>query len=116
MAFDEVKEDIRDIKSNAKAFLDSNIEFYQLWGFKVITKATSFMLKVFLLSLFSMLTLLFISIAAAFAIGKALESFTLGFLIVGGVYLILSFVIYYYKNVIIEKPLIRKFSDIFFND
>ncbi|MBW3518857.1 competence protein [Flavobacterium sp. NKUCC04_CG] len=116
MAFEEVKEDIRDIKSNAKAYLDSNIEFYQLWGFKVITKATSFMLKLFLLSLFSMLTLLFISIAAAFAIGRSLESFTLGFLIVGGIYLILSLVIYYYKNLIIEKPLIRKFSDIFFND
>lgn len=112
---EEVKNNLQSIKSEAKAFLDTNIDYYSLFGFKVASKATGFLLKVFVLSLFGGMALFFLSFAAAFAIGKALDSNTLGFLIVGGIYIILAIIIYSLRKAIIDIPILKKFSDIFFN-
>ena len=57
----------------------------------------------------------FFSIAAAIAIGQALGNMAYGFLIVGGFYLLLSLIAYLLKEKI-EKPIIEKFSEIFYND
>lgn len=112
---EEVKNNIQSMKSEAKAFLDTNIDYYSLLGFKVASKATGFLLKVFAISLFAALALVFISFAGAFAIGKALDSNTLGFLIVGSFYIILTIAMYSLRKVIIDIPILKKFSDIFFN-
>lgn len=112
---EEVKNHLHDMKSEAKAFLDANIDYYSLLGFKIVSKATGFILKIFALSLFVALSLLFLSFAAAFAIGKALDSNTYGFLIVGGFYIVTAIIIYNLRKVIIDIPVLKKFSKIFFD-
>ena len=62
------------------------------------------------------LVLVFFSIAAAIAIGYALDNFAYGFLIVGGVYILLSFLIYSIKDKFVEGPILEKFSEFFFNE
>jgi len=116
MAFNEdIKNNLHEMKSEAKVFLETNIDYYSLLGFKVASKATGFILKIFALSLFAVLALFFLSFAAAFAIGKALDSNTYGFLIVGSFYIIIAVITYTIRERMIDIPILKKFSKIFFD-
>lgn len=116
MAFEELKEHTENIQDQAQAYIESNIAYYKLRGFKVAMKSTTMILKFILIFLCFLMVLLFCSIAGAFAIGKCLNSYALGFLIVGGVYLVLTGLLFLFKDKVIEGPILEKFSEIFFND
>jgi drug/metabolite transporter superfamily protein YnfA len=116
MAFEELKEHTENIQEQAQTFVESNIAYYKLKGFKLAMKSTTMIVKFVLIFIFFLMVLLFCSIAGAFAIGHYLKNNALGFLIVGGVYLLLSGLIFLVKDKIIEGPILEKFSKIFFND
>ena len=116
MAFDELKENVEDIQENTKAYIESSMAYYKLWGFKVAMKSTTLMVKFFLISICMLIVLLFISVAGALAIGKLLDSNVFGFLIVAGIYLVLALLLLLVKDKVIEGPVLEKFSEIFFND
>jgi hypothetical protein len=116
MAFEELKENTEAIQENAKAFIETNIAYYKLWGFKVAMKSTTLILKFFLIAMCLMIVLLFISIAGAMALGQLFDSYPLGFLAVAGIYLVLALLLFLVKDKIVEGPILEKFSEIFFND
>lgn len=116
MAFEELKENTGAIQENAKAYVESSLAYYKLWGFKVAMKSTTLMLKFFLIALCLMIVLLFVSIAGAMALGQLFQSYPLGFLAVAGIYLILALLLFLVKDKIVEGPILEKFSEIFFND
>lgn len=116
MAFEELKENVEDVQENAKAYLESSIAYYKLWGFKVAMKSTTLMVKFFLITLCFMIILLFISIAGALALGRLFDSYPLGFLAVAGIYSIIVVLLFLVKDKIVEGPILEKFSEIFFND
>jgi len=116
MAFEELKENTQAVQENTKAYIESSIAYYKLWGFKVAMKSTTLMLKFFLISICLMIVLLFVSIAGSLAIGNLLDSYPLGFLIVAGIYIVLAFLLFLVKDKIVEGPILEKFSEIFFND
>jgi uncharacterized membrane protein YagU involved in acid resistance len=116
MAFDELKENVEDIQENTKAYLESSVAYYKLWGFKVTMKSTTLMVKFFLISICMLIVLLFISVAGALAIGKLLDSYVFGFLIMAVIYLVLALLLFLVKDKVIEGPVLEKFSEIFFND
>lgn len=113
MAFEEVKENVEDLKFQAKELLDANLRYYKLWGFKLLMKSTTMMLKMFLLAVMLLIVTIFFSIAAALGIGYALDNFAYGFLIVGVVYLVAAIVVYKVQDKIVEGPILAKFSRIF---
>lgn len=113
MALEDVKENIEDLKEQVKQVLDTNIRYYKLWGFKIMVKTTTMMLKMFLLAIMLLIVTIFFSIALALGIGYALDNFAYGFLIVGGIYLIMAIVIFYIQNKIVEGPILASFSRIF---
>ncbi len=116
MAFEELKENTEAIQENAKASLETSIAYYKLWGFKVAMKSTTLIMKFFLIAVCLLIVLLFVSIAAAFAIGHFLGNVALGFLAVAAVYLALALLLFLVKDKIIEGSILEKFSEIFFND
>jgi amino acid transporter len=116
MAFEELKENTEAIQENAKAYVESSLAYYKLWGFKVAMKSTTLMLKFFLIALCLMIVLLFVSIAGAMALGQLFQSYPLGFLAVAGIYLVLALLLFLVKDKIVEGPILEKFSEIFFND
>jgi hypothetical protein len=116
MAFEELKEHTEDIQKQAKDYIENSLAYYKLWGFKVAMKSTTMMLKFVLIAISLTMVLLFCSIAGAFAIGKVLDSYALGFLIVGGIYLVFTVLLFLIKDKIVEGPILEKFSEIFFND
>ena len=113
---EELKENVEDIQENTKAFIESNIAYYKLWGFKVAMKSTTLIFKFLLIAICLVIFLLFISVAGALAIGNALDSYVLGFLAVAGIYLMAAFLLFLVKDKIVEGPILEKFSEIFFNE
>lgn len=116
MAFEDLKENTEAVQENAKAYLESSIAYYKLWGFKVAMKSTTLMLKFFLITICLSIVLLFVSIAVALTLGKLWGSYPLGFLCVAGVYLVLALLLFLVKEKIVEGTILEKFSEIFFNE
>ena len=116
MAFEELKEHTEDIQKQAKDYIENSVAYYKLWGFKLAMKSTTMMLKFVLIAMSLTMVLFFCSVAGAFAIGQALDSYALGFLIVGGIYLVLTGLLFLIKDKVVEGPILEKFSEIFFND
>ena len=116
MAFEELKEHTEDIQKEAQAYIENSVAYYKLRGFKVAMKSTTMILKFALIAIALMMVLLFCSVAGAFAIGKALDSYALGFLIIAGIYLVISGLLFLIKDKVVEGPILEKFSEIFFND
>ena len=116
MAFEELKEHTEEIQDQAQAFFETNLAYYKLWGFKVAMKSTTMILKFTLIAICLGMVLLFSSVAGALAIGNFLGSYPYGFMIVGGIYLVLSGILFLIKDKIVEGPIQEKFSEIFFND
>jgi hypothetical protein len=116
MAFEQLKENTENIQHQAQAYFESSASYYKLWGFKVAMKSTTLILKFTLILLCVSMVLLFGSIAAALAIGSYYDSNAIGFLLVGGFYLVATLIIAMIKDKVIEGPILEKFSEIFFND
>lgn len=116
MAFEEIKEHSENIQEHTKKFVETNIAYYKLKGFKLAMRSTTMIFKFVLIFMSFLMVLLFCSIAAAFAIGLFLKSYALGFLIVGGIYLFFTGLLFLVKDKIVEGPILEKFSEIFFND
>jgi succinate-acetate transporter protein len=116
MAFQNIREDIEQIQEETKALIDSNIAYFKLWGFKVTMKSTTIVLKFLLIILFATLFVLFASLALAIVVGKAMDNYVYGFLIVAGFYLLFAILVSLIKPQIIEGKVLKKFSEIFFND
>jgi hypothetical protein len=112
---DELKENVESIQENTKAYIETSLAYYKLWGFKVAMKSTTLMVRFFLIAFCLMIVLLFISIAGAFVFGEMLNSYPLGFLSVAGIYLVLALILFFVKDRIVEGPILAKFSEIFFN-
>lgn len=116
MALEDLKENTDAIQENAKAYLESSIAYYKLWGFKVAMKSTTLLVKFFLIAMCLLVVLLFISIAGAMSLGQVFGSYPLGFLAVAGIYLVVALLLFLVKDKIVEGPILEKFSEIFFND
>jgi cytochrome c biogenesis protein CcdA len=116
MAFEELKEHTEDIQKEAQAYIENSVAYYKLWGFKVAMKSTTMILKFALIAISLTMVLFFCSLAGAFAIGQALDSYALGFLIIGGIYLVVTGLLFLIKDKVVEGPILEKFSEIFFND
>lgn len=114
MAFEEIKDNAEELKNETKKLIDSSIAYYKLWGFKILMKSTTMMLKLFLLATMLVIVTVFFSIALALGFGYWLDNFAYGFLIVGFMYLVMAFVIYKIQDKIVEGPILATFSKMLF--
>ncbi|WP_430405577.1 competence protein [Fluviicola sp.] len=116
MAFEELKESTQQIQEETKAYVESTVQYYKLWGFQFVMKSTRMIVRFLLLGFFLMIALLFGSVAAALAIGNAIDSVALGFLIVAGAYFVLIILISFLRLKFVERRFVRGFSKLFFDN
>lgn len=116
MAFEELNEHTDQLKEEAKNYVQTSLAYYRLKAFKLTMKSLALIFKIILVASCFSILFIFCSFALAYWLGDAFHSRALGFLIVGGIYLFFTIVIYLLRKRIIEGFILRKFSKIFFND
>ncbi|GLU43237.1 hypothetical protein [Allomuricauda sp. NBRC 101325] len=114
MAFEELNEQIKEAEENGKAYVNESLDFYRLKSFRSMMQGITVAAKLFLVGSAIALALLFLSLAAIFKMGQLLNNTALGFLIGGGFYLFIGILLYLMRRKI-EKPLLKKFSDFYFD-
>lgn len=115
MAFDELKERLSDADSTMRSYIDTSREYYKLKAFKIASQGTSGLVKGLMVGILGAMALLFLSLAAAWAIGNALGGIAYGLLTVGAGYIVLAVIAYLLRNKI-NKPLLIKLSQYYFHD
>lgn len=113
--FEKLKDTIQETQDTVKVLVDGNMAYYKLWVFKVIVRSASSLFQLLLIGILLVMVLVFISIAAAISIGYAFDNYALGFLIIGGIYLLMTLVVFAIRSKI-EKPIIKTLSGILYND
>ena len=102
---DNIATNIELLYQKAKEYTETSIELFRLNAIdKTADVVSSLFTRLALIMVVAMFTL-FINISLSLYIGKLLNENYLGFLIVSGIYLVLSIVIYFFSNRLIKIPL-----------
>lgn len=102
---ENVATNIELLYEKAKNYTETSIELFRLNAIdKTADVVSSLFARLILIMVVAMFTL-FINIALSLFIGSLLGATYLGFLIVSGIYLILSIIIYNYNEKLIKIPL-----------
>ncbi len=109
-------ENISEIKENLLLYLEAKLSLLTLLAFQKVAKALTVFVTISTAILFFSLAILFFSGAGVLYLGKLLESYELGLLIVGGFYLFLGFVFFFLKPRIFSRIIIRYLVNVFFKD
>ena len=108
MAFEGLRQNISELDENVSSYV-------KLKSFKISMVLVTYLAKVILVGTIAVLALLFLSLAASFAIGNAMDNTTYGFAIIGLIYLILGIIGYRFRDKL-NKPLLKMFSEYFFEE
>ena len=76
----------------------------------------SSMASVILISITTMFVLLFLSVSTALWIGNNYENYSVGFLIVGLFYFLITIVLFIFRHALIKIPVINKLLNAIYND
>ncbi|NNE77515.1 MAG: hypothetical protein HKN31_10640 [Pricia sp.] len=115
MALVELKKDLTEASADVRSYLENSEEYLELKVFKVLMQFLVSSLHTGLVSLGAIFMLFFLSIGVALALCEALDSYYLGFIMVGGFYVLITIVIYMFRKKF-NGPILRKFSTLYFDE
>ena len=108
--------------NNAETFVDQVKEYVntrlaqlKLSFAEKTSKVMAVMVAVVLSALVFFLFLVLICIAGAIAIGQWVESFWLGFVIVGGIVFVVGIILWIFKDGLIRKPIMNALINVMFD-
>lgn len=107
MAFQNFKDNFDDAFEHIKRYLNIYVTNVKLRSIKKATHGVTAMLNVLLWGTFALLALFFLSIALCVGIGNWVDSYMLGFVIVGGFYLLLMILALLFGRRIIRNSVLR---------
>ncbi|SFW66557.1 Putative Holin-X, holin superfamily III [Sinomicrobium oceani] len=117
MSLNSISENAEGLSKNTQEFLENNYVYYKLSIFKKLTKGTTSMIIFIIIGAVLFGAMLLTTFALAFFIGSWLDSLGFGFLIMGGVYLLMAVIVYYgFRKTIERKVLVRASKDFFDHD
>ena len=96
------------------AYVEDSMEYIELKGFKYSMVLITFIIKMLILSVLVLLALLLLSLFAAYILSEQIGNGYYGFLILGGVYVLIGIIFYTLRDKL-NKPLLRIFSTYYFN-
>ena len=109
-------DNFREYTSAVEDYIESSLSYHKLDLFKKVMKGVVAGSYQLILGFFLLIALLFLSIALSIFLGELLDSIALGYLLVGGFYLFVMILCFFFLKKILEKILVRKASIQFFNN
>jgi sterol desaturase/sphingolipid hydroxylase (fatty acid hydroxylase superfamily) len=112
--FETVNETTGKMSDAGEAYLKKTQEYYKLKLFQQLTVSISLVAKGLIIGGLLFIAMFFLAFAMAMAIGEWLDNIALGYIIVAGLFLLVTTIIYYnrgYINSKIIKTLSIKFFD-----
>ena len=97
----------------SEEYLKKSHEFYKLKIFQQLSISVSMLFKAVVIGGALLIGLVFLAIALAFYLGALLNSYTLGFVLVGFIFSLGSGILYMYRGHI-DSKVIQKLSKTFF--
>tara|TARA_R110002072_G_scaffold22615_1_gene79383 strand:+ start:215204 stop:215620 length:417 start_codon:yes stop_codon:yes gene_type:complete len=116
MAFKTLSENLEESGAKAQEYIKNTSEYYKLRTFKTVTKGAISLVNFLVLGIFLLLVLLFVSIGVALWLNNVLENSYAGYFIVAGFYIVIMLLLVIFGKKPIEKILLIKFSDMFFDN
>ncbi|MDG5492930.1 hypothetical protein [Psychroserpens sp. SPM9] len=98
----------------AEKYVKTSQQYFKLKVFQQLTISLSLIIKLSIIGGLITLALIFMAVAGAIEIGKALDSLPLGYAIVGLVFIVFAVLVYYSRKAIDQK-IIKVLSDKFFD-
>jgi hypothetical protein len=111
--YDSINKSSDSATDIGKKYVKDTISYAKLKAFLVTTSSISVVTKLVLIGGLVTLGILFMSVALALELGDYFESFSLGLLSVGGIYIILGLFMFFGRKTI-DKKIIKGLSDKFF--
>ena len=111
---DSINETNKKAAEVGEEFLNKSYDYYRLKIFQQITISVSMVFKVLAIGSILLFGLVFLSIAAAFKISDIVNSHAIGFALVGGIYIIISLIIFLLRKHI-NNTIIKSLSKPFFS-
>ncbi len=115
MAFEEIRENYVEADTKVRSYIEKTAEYYQLKGFKFLMQGVTSVSKVLILAAIGIMALFFLSLAASFGIGQILDNTFYGFLCIGLFYVVVGLIVYVTRHKF-DKPLLKKFSEFYFDE
>lgn len=115
MAFEDIREHVSEADARLRSYVGESMEYYQLKGFKFLMRGITTVSKTLFIAAIGIMALFFLSLAASFGIGQWLNNTFYGFLCVGLFYAVLGLLAYFFRDRL-NRPLIRKFSEYYFEE
>lgn len=115
MAFEDLKDNIAGAEETIKSYAGYSADYYQLKAFKIIMLGVTSFARTLLVGVIVTVAVLFLSLAASFGLGQVFENTFFGFLAVGLFYVLLAGLIYALRRKL-DHPLLRKFSEFYFDE
>lgn len=111
---DSISDTNKKAKRVSQQFIDTSYEYYKLKIFQQLTNSLSMIFKALLIGSLLIIAFSFLAIALAFSIGKALDNYTQGFLIVGGLFILFSLIAFMARKQM-TNLIVSTLSEKFFN-
>lgn len=108
-------ENISELRENLLKFVETKVSYYGLVAFEKSVKLVNSLVSSTIIIVVMLLALIFFSGAAGLYLGKVLESYELGLLIIGGFYLVLGFVLILFRKRIFSRFVIKSMGEVFFH-
>jgi len=102
--------------SSVRQYIEAKWNLFLLNTSDKAATTVSSIASILLMTICILFVLFFVSVGVALMIGRAVDNSSVGFLIVGLFYLILSAVLYFARNTLIKIPVVNKLLHAFHAD
>ncbi len=91
--FFHIREEAAQIEEDVKDLASAKLRYYKLWVFRLLVRMTSAISHSLIVGVVAVLAFLFLAFAAVYALGEYWNNISLGFLAVGGFFLLLLLIV-----------------------
>ncbi|MFB6320467.1 phage holin family protein [Saccharicrinis sp. FJH54] len=115
MQQESFKENISELNDIIQGYLQARINLWKVEMLEKFTRIGTYFITTILVLVSLLMLLMLVSFAFSFWYGETHGSISEGFLISGGIYLIIIILGYFFRRQLFSNPLVKHLSSIIFN-